>query len=81
MTDYLKRAFVMVEASRPASGFRPQTPKEWRNVQKASEELGYAMFRQAGLDAKSARKLANEIYGGVAGRLLLEIAFSEDSHG
>lgn len=81
MTDYLIKALLMVEAAKPASGFRPETPQEWRNAQKASEELGYAMFRQGGLDKKSARKLANEVYGGVAGRLLLEIAFSEDRHG
>jgi len=78
MTDYLKKALLMVEAAKPASGFRPETPQEWRNAQKASEELGYAMFRQGGLDEKSARKLANEIYGGLAGFLLLDIAFRDD---
>jgi hypothetical protein len=80
MTDYLIKALLMVKAAQPASGFRPETPQEWRNAQKASEEMGYAMFRQAGWDDKSARKLANEIYGGAAGRLLLEVAFSEGRH-
>ena len=77
MTDYLRKAFEVIEAAKPASGFRPQTPQEWRNLHKASEELGYAMFRQGGLDEKAARKLANEIYGGVAGWVLLDIAFRE----
>ena len=77
MNDYLKEALLMVQAATPASGFRPETPEEWRNAQRASEELGYAMFRQGGLDEKSARKLANEISGGLAGFLLLDIAFRE----
>ncbi len=80
MTDYLKKALDKVEAAKPASGFRPETPQEWRNLQEASKELGYAMFRKGGLDDKTARKLTNEIYGGVAGSLLLEIAFSKGSH-
>jgi len=80
MTDYIKKAINKVEAAKPASGFRPNTPQEWRNLQEASKELGYAMFRQGGIDDKTARKLTNEIYGGVAGRLLLEIAFSEGNH-
>ena len=38
MTDYLIKALLMVKAAQPASGFRPETPQEWRNAQKASEE-------------------------------------------
>ena len=80
MTDYLKKALDKAKAAKPASGFRPETPQEWQNLQEASKELGYAMFRKSGIDDKTARKLTNEIYGGVAGCLLLEIAFSEGSH-
>jgi len=77
---HLKKAFEVIEAARPASGCRPETPQEWRNLHKASEELGYAMLRQGGLDEKAARKLANEIYGGVSGWLILDIAFREGKH-
>lgn len=80
MTSYFKKAFDMLEAAKPASGFRPETPQEWRNLQKASEELGYAMFRRGGLDEYSARKLANQIYGSDLGLLLLDIAFREGRH-
>jgi hypothetical protein len=77
MTDYLKKAVEMVMASKPASGFRPETTEEWQRVHAASEDLGYAILRQGGMSEAAARKLANEIYGGLAGWMLLDIAFRE----
>ena len=77
MTDYLKKSVEMVMASKPASGFRPETTEEWQKVHAASEELDYAILRQGGMSEAAARKLANEIYVGLAGWMLLDIAFRE----
>ena len=80
MADYLKKAIERVEAARPASGFRPETESEWIALQAASIEFGYAMFRKNGMPSKKAREVAQLIYGGSAGRLLLELSFEDDSH-
>ena len=69
----------MIERARPASGFRPQTEAEWQRLLAASVELGYANGRHQGVEDKKARAIAELIWGGRAGRLLLEMAFSEDS--
>jgi hypothetical protein len=45
MSSDFDRAFAMWDAARPTSGFRPETPEEWRRVLRANEEMGYAMFR------------------------------------
>lgn len=79
MADYLRKAIEMLNAAKPASGFRPETPQEWDALLKANEELGYAMFRQQGISNTQARQLAKQIYGGQAGRLLLEISFRGDT--
>ena len=81
MSDYTKKAIEMVEAARPASGFRPETESEWNALQAALLELGYAMFHANGMSAKKARELATTIYGGVAGRLLIDLAFKDQNHG
>jgi len=80
MNKLYPTAFRAMEAARPASGFCPETETEWLNLQKAQEELGYAMFRDFGKSETEARALANVIYGGAAGRRLLHIAFSGDHH-
>lgn len=80
MSAHIKKALQMMEAAKPASGFRPETPKEWRKLQKAQEEMGYAMFREAGLPHSAARELAYQIYGGLAGMILLDLAFRDDRH-
>jgi hypothetical protein len=80
MSDYIKKAIEMVNAAKPASGFRPETPKEWDALLRANEELGYAMFREQGMSYAQARQLAKQIYGGQAGRLLLEMSFMGNSH-
>ena len=80
MADYLRKAVDMVNAAKPASGLRPETPQEWDALLKANEELGYAMFRQQGMSNAKARQIAKQIYGGQAGRLLLELSFKGNSH-
>jgi hypothetical protein len=80
MNDYLRKAVEMMEAAKPASGFRPETPAEWKKLQQAQEEMGYAMFREAGMAHSDARELARQIYGGLAGMILLDLAFRDDRH-
>ena len=46
MNKHIKKAMEMMKAAIPASGFRPETPKEWEALQLANEELSYAMFRE-----------------------------------
>ena len=77
---HLKRAVQMVNAARPASGFRPETPEEWAAVQDAAIQFGYALMRESGLSHVQATDFAKNVYGGASGRLLLDIAFSEDGH-
>ena len=78
MTGYREKAMRMIERARPASGYRPETEAEWQRLLAASVELGYATCRHQGVEDKKARDLAELIWGGEAGRLLLEMAFSED---
>ncbi len=81
MSAHLRRAILMMEAARPASGYKPETSAEWDRLTRTHEELGYAMYREAGMSEREARDLAQQTHGGVAGRLLLSIAFGEDGHG
>ena len=80
MIAHTKEVIEMVEAARPASGFRPETEAEWNALQAALLELGYATFHSNGMSARKARELATTIYGGVAGRLLIELAFKDQKH-
>jgi hypothetical protein len=75
MANYFKKAVDMLRAAKPASGLCPETPQEWDALLKANEELGYAILRDGGMSKSEARKFANQIYGGHAGRLLLEMSF------
>jgi hypothetical protein len=79
MNKHFQKAIRAMEAARPASGFCPETEDEWLALQKAQVELGYAMFRDSGKSELEARALADVIYGGAAGRLLLQIAFSGEA--
>jgi hypothetical protein len=78
MSTHIRKALQMMEAAKPASGFRPETPMEWRKLQQAQEEMGYAMFREAGMPHSAAKELAHQIYGGLAGMILLDLAFRDD---
>lgn len=78
MSKYLVEAIRRVEAARPASGFRPETPEEWARLLDASEYLGYATYRAHGMSHLEARRLSRLTHGGMVGRLLLEAAFEEN---
>ena len=80
MNKHFQKAFDAMAAAKPVSGFRPESEAEWAALQKAQEEMGYAMFRSSCKSDVEARALADAIYGGAAGRLLLQIAFSGDRH-
>lgn len=80
MSSYRKKAFEMMRAARPTSGFRPETPEEWTRLLAALEVAGYAMYRDNGLSSKEARRLAKRTHSGPIGLSLLEIGFSEDNH-
>ena len=80
MNKHFQKAFDAMAAAKPASGFRPESEAEWTALQKAQEEMGYAMFRSSGKSDVEARALAHALYGGAAGRLLLQIAFSGCRH-
>ena len=80
MNKHFQKAFNAMAAAKPASGFRPESEAEWIALQKAQEEMGYAMFRSSGKSDVEARALAVALYGGSAGQLLLRMAFSEDRH-
>lgn len=60
-------------------GGKPATQKEWDEAQKAMLEVGYRLMREAGVPRKQARELADGIYGGNAGRMMLEMAFGSDN--
>ena len=75
MNKHTQKAMEMMKAAIPASGFCPELPQEWDKLQLAQEELAYAMYREQGMSNTQARQLAKQIYGGHAGRLLLEMSF------
>ena len=68
-------AMQRLEAARPALGCKPETNQEWKKLQQALEEFGYAMFLDQGQSEADARSLAHTIYGGDGGRLLMEMSF------
>ena len=80
MNKHFQRAFDLLVAAKPASGFRPETQAEWVALLKAHEGMGYAIFRDAGKSDAEARALARELFGGAAALMLLDIAFSGDGN-
>lgn len=77
MNKYIHRAMAMWELAKPAAGFKPETPQEWQRLLQAQEEIGYLMYREAGLPDSRARELARQTHGGPGGMALLQIAFGE----
>lgn len=69
MSKHLRRAMRMIDEAKTASGFRPETQEEWTRLQRAREEMAYAMYREAGMSDKQARRLARQIHSGTAGSL------------
>ena len=56
----------------------PSTEEEWNKLLAASEQMGIALFLMGGMSEKDARGLAKIIYGGAAGRILLEVCLQEE---
>jgi hypothetical protein len=77
MSKHLRRALVLMEAARPASGYMPASDAEWQKLLRANEELAYAMFREGGVPEKEARAVAHLIHGGENGMRLLRASFAE----
>jgi hypothetical protein len=77
MSPHVLKAAQMMDAAVPASGFRPETPEEWKRALGAVVELGYSILREHGHPKRQARALAEQIWGGAAGMQILKIAFSE----
>ena len=77
---HFRKAMQMLEAAKPASGFRPETTAEWLTLLRAFEEMGYAQLRAAGMNDAEARSLARQTYGNPKSLVLLDIAFSEAAH-
>ena len=78
--EHLQKAFDAMAAAKPTSGFCPESEAEWTAQQKAHEEMVYAIFRGGGKPDAEAQALAEALYGGAAGQLLLRMAFSGDRH-
>lgn len=78
--DVLRAAAQKLKAAEPASGFRPQTPDEWERAQEALVESGYSMLLHIGATHEQARTIAEAIYGGKNGRVLLDAAFKGHRH-
>jgi hypothetical protein len=77
---HFRKAMQMLEAAKPASGFRPETPDEWLKLLRANEEMGYAIFRSSGMKDAEARTIAKQTFGSIASLMLLDIAFSENAY-
>ena len=77
---HFRKAMQMLEAAKPASGFRPETQAEWLKLLRAHEEMGYACLLQSGMQDAQARALAKATFGSPLGLKLLDIAFSEAAH-
>jgi hypothetical protein len=75
MSSLIEKAMRQAAAARPASGFQPETPEEWKRVRDAFEYLAYATYREAGMSHHKAKQLASITHGGKAGKLLLATAF------
>ena len=78
MNMHFRKGFAAMAAAKPASGFRPETPEEWAALQDAAVEFGYAFMRDFGLSHVQATDFAKNVFGGAAGRLIMDIALSED---
>ena len=80
MSSLIEKALRQAAAARPASGYQPETPEEWKRVLDAFEYLAYAIYREGGMSHQQAKRLANATHGGKAGELLLETAFERKYH-
>ncbi len=80
--DYHAKKFIeILSKAIPASGYRPETEAEWRRLQRANVEGSYHLYRSISVPKAEAKRMARLIFGGAAGRLMLEIAFAEPKNG
>lgn len=75
MSKLLREATTKMEAARPTSGCMPETEAEWVILQEAVEFFAYAMYVEYGVPKEEARRIAEILHAGRAGRLLLEYSF------
>ena len=80
MSTLLEQAMRQALAARPASGFRPKNPDEWKKLLDAHENIGYAMHRTGGMPHHEDQHLAHLTHGERVGLLLLETAFGGDGN-
>lgn len=76
----LRAASKKLKDAKPSSGFTPETAEEWNKAQVALVEIGYSMFRDMGAPHEKAQALAQGIYGGQNGRVLLDAALNGHRH-
>jgi hypothetical protein len=75
MSKHLRRALVLLEAARPASGYMPASDAEWQKLLRANEEFAYAMYREGGVPEKKARAIAHLMHSGEIGMYLLRTSY------
>lgn len=80
MGEMLSKALLKFESARPRSGFRPETEEEWARLQDAMHDWFVALHVEQGMPEPEARRGAAIVWGGAAGRLLLDIGFRESHH-
>lgn len=80
--DYHTQKYVEIMSKAiPATGYRPQTKREWARLQQAMIDASYHMYRANGVPKAEATRMARLIHGGAAGRMLLEMAFGGPESG
>ena len=77
---FFHRCVAHVAASKPILGRRPKSEIEWAELLKTYEQLLRWMLCNMGLSSKRASEIANSIFAGPAGQMLLELALSEKPH-
>lgn len=78
MSTHTEKYSAIMRKAIPASGYRPGTEAEWKRLQSSMRRAAVHFYQELGATKAQAQYLANLIYGGVAGRLLLEAAFSDE---
>jgi hypothetical protein len=77
MNCHAKKYVEILSKAIPASGYRPQTEREWQRLQRAMLAAAPHFYRGTGVSKAEAERMARLIYGGAAGRMLLEAVFVE----
>lgn len=79
MSRRARCALHALEKARPASGFRPETEEEWARLQAAQLNYFAVMLEETqDLSRSEAERVARIVFGGIAGRVILEAAFREE---